>query len=63
MPIKIEKTKCPANHKCPSVSFCPAGALRQKGNSVPEINNKLCTDCERCIRFCPYGVFKTGGVQ
>ena len=60
MSVKIESRRCPANHRCPSVSICPTGALIQKGYEAPLVNDEMCTNCGKCIRFCPYGVFKAG---
>ncbi|HNW83798.1 MAG TPA: 4Fe-4S binding protein [bacterium] len=60
MSVNVEKNRCPANHRCPSVSVCPTGALVQKGFAAPEVIDKLCINCGKCIRFCPYKVFSTG---
>ncbi|HNX59223.1 MAG TPA: 4Fe-4S binding protein [Spirochaetota bacterium] len=55
--MKIDPDKCPQNHKCPAIAICPVGAITQTGNSLPEINQKTCIDCGRCISFCPRKAF------
>lgn len=57
MAVNVNGKRCPANHKCPSVRICPTGALIQKGFEAPEVVNEKCTNCGKCIRFCPYSVF------
>lgn len=51
--LKLIKTKCPANHLCPSVRVCPVGALSQNGYAAPIIDYKKCTSCGKCARYCP----------
>ena len=63
MSVNVEKFRCPSNHKCPSVNVCPTGALVQKGFAAPDVVDKLCTNCGRCIRYCPYGVFSKGDAK
>ncbi|HOJ50269.1 MAG TPA: 4Fe-4S binding protein [Spirochaetota bacterium] len=52
--MKVNKNRCPQNHRCPAVRICPVGAIEQKGFGLPIINNK-CIKCGRCISFCPMG--------
>lgn len=58
MPIIIDETKCPQNHKCPAIKVCPAGALTQNGFSAPEVNQEKCKDCGACAKFCPMGALQ-----
>ncbi len=51
--MTINKHRCPANHPCPSIRVCPVGAISQKGNGLPEIDETKCTNCGKCTRFCP----------
>ena len=51
--ITIDKNKCPQNHRCPSMSVCPVGAISQNGFELPIINQELCVECGKCIKFCP----------
>jgi ferredoxin len=58
MAIIVRKEKCPQNHPCPSVRVCPTGALKQIGVAAPEVDLKKCTNCAKCVRFCPMGAFQ-----
>lgn len=51
--LNIITKNCPQNHKCPSVSVCPMGALEQTGFSAPKINYEKCVACGKCSDFCP----------
>lgn len=57
MPVKIDKTKCPQNHPCPSVNVCPEGALSQTGFAAPIVDKEKCSECGICASFCPMNVF------
>jgi Fe-S-cluster-containing hydrogenase component 2 len=50
--LVVKKSRCPQNHRCPSVAACPTGALSQKGFAAPVINEKRCTSCGKCTRYC-----------
>lgn len=50
--LVVKKQRCPQNHRCPSVSACPVGALSQKGHAAPVIDYKKCTSCGKCTRYC-----------
>ncbi|MGD9978199.1 MAG: 4Fe-4S binding protein [Bacteroidales bacterium] len=57
--IIVEESRCPQNHPCPAVHYCPTGAIRQRSwNSAPEIDREDCMSCGRCINFCGFGVFQ-----
>lgn len=57
--IIVEESRCPQNHPCPVVSYCPTGAIKQKSwNSAPEIDKENCLNCGRCVTFCGYGAFQ-----
>jgi len=51
--MKINEHRCPANHPCPAVRVCPVKAISQKGFGLPIINNAVCINCGKCIKFCP----------
>lgn len=53
MAIRVVASRCPQNHRCPSLRVCPAGALTQKGNRAPHVDPNKCIDCGRCLRSCP----------
>jgi len=51
--ISVREEYCPKNHRCPTVSYCPAGAINQKSPySAPTVDQELCTDCGRCLQAC-----------
>lgn len=58
MSIKVVKSRCPENHRCPVVNYCPTGAISQNGYSAPEINMEKCTSCGRCTMVCPSGAIQ-----
>ena len=59
MKIIVNARKCPQNHKCPAIAVCPEGAIRQRGIfSLPNIDEKLCIMCEKCVKSCPKGAFE-----
>lgn len=49
----VNKNRCPQNHKCPAVSVCPVGALKQEGYNAPVIDDEACIKCGKCVNFCP----------
>jgi Fe-S-cluster-containing hydrogenase component 2 len=53
MALTINPLACPQNHRCPIMRVCPAGAISQDGYGLPFINEALCTECGKCIRYCP----------
>lgn len=55
MPIQVIEKKCPQNHKCPAVSFCPVDALEQNGVNAPIVRIDKCIDCGKCVSICPTG--------
>lgn len=57
---KIVKELCPQNHPCPAVRVCPVNALIQKGFNAPVIDLDKCTNCGKCIKFCPMGAIQKG---
>ena len=52
MKITVNPQKCPQNHRCPMIPICPAGAISQKGNALPEIDPEKCIECGKCVRHC-----------
>lgn len=59
MRIVVNKQKCPQNHKCPSITVCPKGAISQQDiTSLPVVDAEKCIVCGKCMRFCPKGAFE-----
>ena len=56
--MTIDNRRCPQNHPCPAVRVCPQKAIKQVDFQAPTIDQEKCTECNRCVKFCPYGVFK-----
>lgn len=53
---KIDASKCPQDHACPSVRVCPVGALTQdRKNTAPKVREDACIGCGRCAMTCPKG--------
>ena len=52
MALVIDPLLCPQNHRCPMIPICPAGAISQKGNALPEIDPEKCIECGKCVRHC-----------
>ena len=59
MSIKVNNNRCPQNHPCPSLRVCPVGALTQVGYGAPIVDKDKCTDCGKCVRYCPMGALET----
>ncbi len=57
MSMVIDPERCPQNHRCPAVRFCPVQALSQQGNAAPEVDAEACTECGKCMQVCPMGAF------
>lgn len=55
--IKVIAERCPQNHPCPVIRVCRFGAITQKGNDAPVIDEEKCTECMLCVRYCGYGAF------
>jgi ferredoxin len=53
MAYKIDKNKCPQNHRCPIITICPVGAITQDGFGLPVIDGSKCIDCGKCAKMCP----------
>lgn len=53
MELRVIKTRCPQNHKCPSLAKCPVGALKQEEYNAPIVDHNICIKCGRCSNFCP----------
>lgn len=56
--MKIDANLCPANHPCPALRICPVGAISQKANGLPVIDEASCLDCMACVKFCPMGAIR-----
>ncbi len=59
MAVDVQKERCPQNHPCPSVRVCPVGALKQERFEAPVVDTEKCTNCGKCVRFCPMGAIVT----
>jgi ferredoxin len=56
--ITINESKCPQNHPCLVVRFCPTNAITQKSFfNAPEIDEENCANCGKCVKMCGYGAF------
>jgi Fe-S-cluster-containing hydrogenase component 2 len=53
--ITVNKNRCPQNHKCPAIRVCPVNAISQKDFELPIVDNNICVECKKCIKFCPMG--------
>ena len=53
MALTISPSTCPQNHRCPITLVCPAGAISQNGYGLPVIDETLCIECGKCIKYCP----------
>lgn len=51
--LKVIISKCPQNHRCPSIAVCPVGALEQVGFAAPVVNKNKCIKCGKCAVYCP----------
>lgn len=51
--IVVNASRCPQNHRCPTLRVCPTGALQQEGFNAPIIDHELCIDCGKCSYSCP----------
>lgn len=56
--LVVSLERCPQNHPCPSIRVCPVGALTQKGFAAPVVDQSKCTQCGKCVRFCPMRALK-----
>lgn len=62
MKIMVNDQKCPQNHKCPSISVCPVGAITQADiHALPQVDAAVCILCRKCMRSCPKGAFELVG--
>lgn len=52
--VIVKKNRCPQNHPCPAVRYCPVDALKQVGFKAPTISD-ACISCGKCIKVCPMG--------
>lgn len=51
--IVVDASRCPQNHRCPTLRVCPTGALQQEGFNAPFIDHEQCIDCGKCSYSCP----------
>ncbi|MHB0858640.1 MAG: 4Fe-4S binding protein [Anaerolineae bacterium] len=58
MAIRVVGSRCPQNHRCPSLRACPVGALSQQGVAAPKVDPDKCIDCGKCLRTCPMGALQ-----
>jgi ferredoxin len=57
--ILVRQELCPQNHRCPTLSICPVGAISQNGFRAPTVDNEKCISCCKCTQSC--AVFATLG--
>ena len=55
--MKVDSKRCPQNHLCPAIRQCPVGAITQKDNGLPVIDQAKCIQCQKCVMFCPMQAF------
>ncbi len=55
MKLKVIKTRCPQDHKCPAIEVCPVDALSQKTVEAPTVDLEKCIECGKCVDVCPSG--------
>jgi Fe-S-cluster-containing hydrogenase component 2 len=53
MAVQVIVSRCPQDHRCPSVRICPVGALVQEGFEAPTVLAEQCINCGDCADFCP----------
>lgn len=53
MTLKVNPRKCPQNHRCPMLDFCPVHAISQDGFGLPVIDDTKCIECGKCAMICP----------
>lgn len=53
MSYTVSEILCPQNHRCPIIRVCPAGAIFQNGYGLPTIDKSKCTECGKCLKYCP----------
>lgn len=58
MSLKVDKNRCPQNHRCPAIRVCKVDAIYQNGYGLPIIDQEKCTECGKCIKYCPMGAIK-----
>ena len=55
--MKVNPKKCPQNHPCPAIRVCPTKAISQQGYGLPQVDDNKCTNCGKCVSFCPMNAF------
>ncbi|MEI7834532.1 MAG: 4Fe-4S binding protein [bacterium] len=55
MTINVNVARCPQNHPCPMVRYCPADAITQQDFKAPVIDQEKCIQCGKCLHGCPMG--------
>ena len=56
--LRVIKSRCPQNHRCPSVRVCPVKALKQKWFAAPTVDYEACVACGKCANYCPMGALQ-----
>ena len=51
--MKVDSKRCPQNHPCPAIRVCATKAISQSGMGLPQIDQSKCTNCGKCVSFCP----------
>ncbi len=58
MAITVVPSRCPQNHRCPALRYCPTGALTQDGHGAPVVDAGKCIDCGACTAACAMGALR-----
>jgi ferredoxin len=53
MSLTVIPSHCPQNHRCPLIRVCQVEAISQNGYGLPLIDETKCTECGKCIKYCP----------
>lgn len=58
MAFEIDPIKCPQDHKCLMLNYCPGLAISQEAEGLPVIDTSKCFECRNCTYYCPNGAVK-----
>lgn len=56
MPVLVDPARCDGSPDCPSVKWCPSGALTYNAEAKKlDYDRSVCTDCGKCVTWCEPG--------
>lgn len=58
--MRINKKKCKNCLDCKVDKICQAAAVRTGKDGYPEIDDKECNECLRCVGSCPFNALEKG---